>query len=226
MIDLALTAARQAVPVGGIIALGWQPAVALAVYWLESMLLVAIAVESCFRLRDRTSAGAIAEARAAGDEAYADALQSESRTVATAGVNPRDVMLFHFGSMALFGVFFAAIVLILTMNGRIEPIDWTELQDAAGAMAIVIGIGFAVDRLMIPNPGVALVQARVNACNGRWALMWLLGFGGTTAMVFTGRPQIFFQVFAVLKVTWEIWGLLARTFGWKSLKDRAQADLG
>lgn len=225
LIDLVLTFARQALPVGGIFALEWQPPVAIAVYWLESVLLVAIAVELCFRLRNRTSAAAIAEARSAGDEAYADALQAEARMLASAGVNPHDVLLFHGGSMALFGAFFAGILLILTMNGLIEPLDWAELWDAAGVMALVLGVGFTVDRFMLPAPPVAVVQARVNACNGRWALLWLLGFGGTAAIAFTGRPQLFFQVFAVLKMTWETWGLLARTFGWKSLQDRAQVDL-
>ena len=41
VIDLLLTGARQAVPVGGIFALGWQPPVAIAVYWIESVLLAA-----------------------------------------------------------------------------------------------------------------------------------------------------------------------------------------
>ena len=225
VLDLVVTAARQAVPVGGIFALGWQPAVAIAVYWLESVLLVAIAVSLCFRLRAQTSGAAIAEARAAGDDAYADALQAEARTVAAAGVSPRDVLLFHGGSMAVFGAFFAGVLLILTMTGRGEPIDWAELRHAAGGMAIVLGVGFAIDRLVMPAPPVAVVRARVDACNGRWALMWLLGFGGTAAMAFTGRPQAFFQVFALLKATWEIWGLLARTLGWQSQQDRAQADL-
>jgi hypothetical protein len=225
-IHLTLSAARQAVPVGGIFALGWQPAVAVAVYWLESVLLAGLAVALCFRLRARTSAAAIAEARAAGDGAYADALQAEARTLVAAGVNPRDVLVFHWGSMAIFGAFFAGIMLILTMNGRIEPVNWAELPHAAGAMAIVLGIGFAFDRLMIPDPPVAVVQARVDACNSRWALMWLLGFGGTVAIAFTGRPQTFFQVFALLKVTWEVWAVLTRTFGWNSLQDRARADVG
>lgn len=224
IIELVLTATRQAVPVGGIFALGWQPAVAVAVYWLESLLLVAIAVALCFRVRARTSVAAIAKARALGDGASADALQTEARMLAAAGVNPRDVLLFHGGSMALFGVFFTGVLLILTMNGRVEPVDWAELRHAAGVMAVVLGVAFVIDRLMMPDPPVAVVQARVNALNGRWALMWLLGFGGTAAMVLTGRPQTFFQVFALLKMTWEIWGLLARRFGWTSLQDRAQAD--
>lgn len=223
VVDWLLTGARQAVPVGGIFALGWQPPVAVAVYWIESVLLVAVAVELCVRVRTRTSMGAIAEARATGDGAYAETLQAEAQTLARAGVVPGDVLLFHGGSMALFGAFFAGIVTVLTLNGHIAPVDWNELQTAAGGMAIVLGLGFAFDYLMMPDPPVAVVQARVNACLGRWALMWLLGFGGTMVMAFTGRPQTFFMVFAGLKATWEVWALLARTLGWKSLQDRAQA---
>lgn len=207
-IDVVLTGARQAVPVGGIFGLGWQPPVAVAVYWVESVLLVAIAVVLCVRLRARTSEVTIAEARAAGDRAYADALVAEARTHAAAGVNPGDVLLFHGASMAIFGLFFAGIVVMLTLNGRIAPVDWAELRDAASGMAVVMALGFAFDYVVLPDP-----------------LMWLLGFGGLIAMLLTGRPQIFFQVFAVLKVTWEIWGRLARTFGWKSLQERKAAGL-
>ncbi len=203
IIDLVVSGARHAVPVGGIFALGWQPPVAIAVYWVESVLLAAIAAMLCLRLRDDTSGpppdGAL-----------------------TSGLTPRDVLGFHWGSLAIFGLFFTAILFILTMNGHIAPIDWAELRGAVLGMTAVLAVGFAVDALLLPAPTVAAVQARVNACLGRWALMWLLGFGGTMAMMFTGRPQIFFQVFAGLKLTWEAWGLMARTFGWKSLQERGR----
>ena len=203
VIDLLLTGARQAVPVGGIFALGWQPPAAIAVYWIESVLLAAIAAMLCLRLRDNTPGpprdGAL-----------------------TSGLNPRDVLGFHWGSLAIFGLFFTAILFILTMKGHIAPIDWAELRGAVLGMTVVLAVGCAVDALLLPQPDVAAVQARVNACLGRWALMWLLGFGGTMAMMFAGRPAVFFQVFAGLKVTWEAWALLARTFGWTSLQDRAR----
>lgn len=199
VIDFLTTAARQAVPVGGIFALGWQPPVAIAVYWVESVLLVAFAAMLCVRLRDSTSA---ADARAAG-------------------VHPRDVLVFHWGSMAIFGAFFAMLLLMLTLTGRIPPVDWTELQYATGGMALALALGFAFDTLLLPAPSVAAVRSRVDACLGRWMLMWLLGFGGTVAMMISGRPETFFRVFAGLKVTWEAWGLMARTFGWKSLNEQA-----
>lgn len=204
LVEFLTTTARQAVPVGGIFALGWQPAVAIAVYWIESVLLAGIAVMLCIRLRDGAAA-------------------TPPDKLKAAGLTPRDVLLFHWGSMALFGLFFALILTGLALNGRIEPVDWNELQYAAGGMAVVLALGFVIDSVLLPDPTIAAVQARVNACLGRWALMWLLGFGGTVAMAVTGRPETFFRVFAVLKLTWEVWGLMARTFGWTSLQDRAHA---
>ncbi len=221
ILELAVTGLRQSVPVGGLFALGWQPAVALAVYWLESVLLAGVAVAMCYRLRAQTSRAAIAAARAEGDHACASALDAEARRAADAGVNPGDVMLFHWGSLGVFGGFFTGILVILMGNGRIEPLDWAELKDAATAMAVVVGLGFILEWVTAPRPQVALVQARVDACNSRWALLWLLGFGGTLAMALTGRPQVFFLVFAGLKATWEMWGLLTRTFGWKASPGRA-----
>jgi hypothetical protein len=215
LVDLVLTAVRQAVPLGGVFALGWQPAVALAVYWFESLLLVGIAVAHGSRLRSKTSPQAIAKVRAAGDVDHAEALEKEAHAIPSAGINPRDVFIFHAGSMGVFGGFLAGILLILVGNGRIDPIDWSELWRAVGTMVAVLGIGFVFERVTMPVPPVALVRARVDTCNGRWALMWLLGFGGTLAMAFTGRPMVFFQVFAVLKGTWEVWGLLGRALGWK-----------
>ena len=42
-------------------------------------------------------------------------------------------------------------------------------------------------------------------------------------MLYTGRASFFLGLFAGLKLTWEVWGTLARMFGWRSLKDRESA---
>ena len=226
-VDFIATAVRQAVPIGGIFGLGWQPATAIAVYGLESALLAGIAVAACFQLRSRTSAAAIAQSRAAGDLAHAEALQAAQHASRTAGVNPHDVLLFHGSSLAVFGVFFAAILLMMARKGGLaEAFDLAELRHGATTMAIVVASGFALEQLMVPEPGVSAVQSRVNACLGRWSLLWLLGFGGTAMLAFTDRPQRFFQLFAVLTLTWEAWGALARVFGWTSLQDGERARVG
>jgi hypothetical protein len=65
------------------------------------------------------------------------------------------------------------------------------------------------------------VQDRVNGCMQRWGLFWLLGFGGTALMVYTGRPAIFFGLFAALKITFESWARIALALGWKASADAA-----
>jgi len=77
ILELVPTAMRQVVPLNGIFGRDWQPASAIAVYWAESVLLAAIAVVLCLRLKQRISHRAIADARTAGDLEYAAAIEAE-----------------------------------------------------------------------------------------------------------------------------------------------------
>jgi hypothetical protein len=193
------TVARHALPVGGVFARDWHPVTAVAVYWLESVLLVLTA----------TALAALVKRRASMAE------------VRTAGIEPRGVLIFHLGSLFVFGGFLGGVMVILIGNGHIaEPMRWGEVADAATAMAIVIAVGFTFDLWAFKRLTVAGVSARVNGCMARWGLLWMLGFFGTLAMMFTGRPEVFFGLFAGLKVTFESWAQLARFFGWRSVADR------
>jgi Family of unknown function (DUF6498) len=220
LLDLIATAGRQVIPLHGIFADGWQPATAIALYWLESVLLAAVAIVLCWRLQRRTSDRAIAAARADGDDAMAARLELEQQAAREAGVDPRAVLLFHGASLAIFGIFLGVILAMLIQKQHLPPFDWDEFRAAADAMMLVIGVGWAVDLVLSPSMSVAAVQSRVNACLGRWALLWLLGFVGTALLVFTGRPGAFIGLFAILKAIWEGWATLARLFGWTSLQDR------
>ncbi len=127
------------------------------------------------------------------------------------------MLIFHLPSLGMFGLFFAAIFFIASQNGLFEtPLNWTEFRDGATAMLIVVALGFGIEQIFFPATSVDAVRDRVDACTGRWALLWMLGFFGTGMMLFTGRPETLISFFAVLKVTHETWGGLARTFGWKS----------
>jgi hypothetical protein len=222
ILDLIPTTIRQIIPLNGIFAEAWQPSTAIALYWFESVLLAIIAIVLCWRLERRTSNDAIASAHASGDTATADALGAEQRLARDAGIEPRAVLLFHGAGLAIFGVFLGAILLILISKKHLPPFDWEEFRDGADALMLVIAAGFALEMLTFRTMDVAAVQSRVNACLGRWALLWLLGFVGTMLLVFTGRPGAFIGWFAILKATWEGWGTLARLFGWTSLQTRAQ----
>jgi hypothetical protein len=220
ILDLVPTTFRQIIPLNGIFVDGWQPSTAVALYWFESVLLLVVTLVLCLRLQRRTSDHAIAFVRDSGDSAAAAALAAEQEAVRKAGVNPRDVLLIHGASLAIFGGFLGGLLVILIGNQHIAPFNWEEFRDGADAMMLVIAVSFGLEMLTFRSMGVAAVQSRVDAAMGRWALLWLLGFVGTFLLAFTGRASAFFGWFAILKAVWEGWGTLARLFGWKSLKER------
>ena len=200
VIDAIPAVARNIVPLNGIFALNWQPGSAIAVYWVESVLMAAIAVGFCVRLKRQISNEAMTEARAAGALDEAAHIADEQRAARTAGVNPAQVSLFFGVSLAVFGVFIAVILWMLASKGTIDrPFDWEEVTDGTTAIAVVIAIGLAIDLYLLPATSVAAVKERVNACLTRWGLLWTLGFVGTALIVFTGSPGWFLWLFAVLK---------------------------
>jgi hypothetical protein len=225
---LVAAVARHALPVGGVFAADWHPVTAIAVYWVESLLMALGAAALSAIIHRRLSAEVIDEARKSGDAELARTLGSERGDLLAASITPRDVLLFHGGSMLFFGVFLSMVMLILIGNGRIpEPVRWGELRDGATAMLLIAALSFSLDLWSLDRLRAAGVAARVNDCLARWALFWLLGFFGTLAMMVSGRPEIFFGFFAVLKIWFESWARLARFFGWRSLKDRqAEARAG
>ena len=221
ILDLVPTTLRQFIPLNGIFAEGWQPSTAVALYWFESVLLLVITAVLCWRIRRRSSDDAIALARDSGDSAAADALAAEQAAARKAGIDPREVLIFHGGSLAIFGGFLGGLLLILIGNGHIPSFEWEQFRDGADAMMLVVAVSFGLEMLSFRGMSVAAVQSRVDACLGRWGFLWLLGFVGSFLLAFTGRASAFFGWFAILKAVWEGWGMLARVFGWKSLNDRA-----
>jgi hypothetical protein len=222
VLDLIPTTIRQYIPLNGIFADGWQPSTAIALYWFESLLLVVVAAVLCWRIQRRTSDDAIASAQESGDHTAAEALTAEKHLAKKAGLDAQAVLMFYGGSLFVFGGFLGGILLILTGNKHLPPFDWQEFRDGADAMMLVIAFGFALEMLTFRSMNVAAVQSRVNACMGRWALLWLLGFVGVFLLAFTGRPSAFIGWFAILKAVWEGWGMLAGLFGWRSLQERAE----
>jgi len=194
------TVARHAVPLGGLFGRDWHPVVAIVVYWLESVLLALATAGLCALMMRRT----------------------RSSEVDKAGIHPRDVLIFHLGSLLVFGGFLAGVLIILIGNGHVEgPIDVRQVREGALAMLAVVAAGLVIDLWRFEAFTVDEVRARVDACTARWGLFWLLGFFGTILMAVTGRPAIFLGFFGVLKITLESWARVARVFGWRSVKERS-----
>lgn len=224
ILELIPTSVRQFIPLNGIFADGWQTSTAIALYWYESLLLVLIAGALCWMQRRRTSDEAIAAAERDGDSEGAAALLAQQQAAKRAGINPTDVLLFYGGSLGVFGGFLGGVLFILTANKHLPPFEWQQLGDGAKWMTLAVAGGFAVELLMFPAMSVTAIRSRVDACMGRWALLWLLGFVGTIVLASTGRASAFLGFFAILKAVWEGWGMLARLFGWKSVQERAEAN--
>jgi hypothetical protein len=197
--DLLTTVGRQAVPLSGVFAWHWQPVSAIAVYWLESLLLALVAVLLCALVRRRSSPEAVKEA----------------------GIDPKEVFAFHVGGILIMGIFVAMVLVILIGNGRLDQrFEWREFRDGAAAVAAIVAIGLVIDLWGWRAMTVPAVRARVDACMSRWALFWLLGFFGVGLTMLTGRGWVFIAVFGGLKLVWEVWAALARVFGWQSLAER------
>jgi uncharacterized protein DUF6498 len=225
--ELLSTIGRQAVPLDGLFDKNWQAVSALAVYWFESVLLALVALALCALMKRRTSELAAHEARAAGAEAEARAIDTEREELRKASIHPRDVALLHVGSLLVFGAFFTLLMVVMIGNHLIEErFVWSEFRDGAAGMLIAVGAGFTIDLWRFPTLSVDAVAARVNACLARWGLFWILGFFGTAVMVFTGRAAFFLGLFGGLKLIWEVWATLARMFGWKSLQEQRASRPG
>jgi uncharacterized protein DUF6498 len=215
--ELLSTIGREAIPLDGLFDKHWQAVSALAIYWFESVLLALVAVALCALLKRRSSEQAAWTARREGAEDVARHMDAEREAFRKASINPKDVAVFHVGSLFVFGAFFTMLLIVMIGNHLIEQrFVWSEFRDGAMAMLIAVGVGFAIDLWRFPNVSVDAVAARVNACTARWGLFWILGFFGTGVMVFTGRASFLLGLFGGLKMTWEVWGTLARMFGWKS----------
>ena len=60
--EFVATAARHALPVGGIFGRDWHPATAIVVYWVESVLLAIVAASLCALVQRRASPTEVAKA--------------------------------------------------------------------------------------------------------------------------------------------------------------------
>ncbi len=199
------TVARHAVPIGGVFGRDWHPATAIAVYWVESVLLVLATAALCALFARRTPPS----------------------DVYRAGIEPGSVLTFHLGSLMVFGGFLGGVMLIMSGNNHFDrPISWGEIRSGAEIMLVVVSVGFVLDLWRFDSVTLASMRARVDACTVRWALFWMLGFFGSLVIGITGQAALFFGFFSGLKITFESWATLARIFGWQSLKDRAASASG
>jgi hypothetical protein len=208
------TVARHAVPLGGIVGLEWHPVTAITVYWLESLLLALGVIALCALLKRRGWSDMRGAASRRGDEETVRAIDAELEALRVANLDPRSGVAVLIGGLGIVGGFLGGLMIIMVANRHIEePVPWPEVGEAVAAMAIIVAVTFLFDLWSFGGMSVADVRARVDACLARWALLWILCFVGTIMLVWSGRPALFFGLFAVLKITFEVLGRLEKYLG-------------
>ncbi len=176
----------QAIPAGGVYLASWATGSALALYWVESVLLLLATLVLVARSPKAPSSGEIPKWR--------------------------EVAIVHGGAYSVFGLFLAGFMLVASENHGISFVA-PDFQAGLPLMALCVAVGLAVDLADLKHRGQGLVSARVEDGNGRFAVFWLVGFFGTLAAVISGRGGALFAVFAGAKTLFEVGRLLASARG-------------
>jgi Family of unknown function (DUF6498) len=207
---LGAAVGTQAVPLGGVLG-GWSPATGLVLYWAEAVLGVLLALAMVWLYRRRISDPRQDEAVGPpGSPAAEAALRTRLTDLARANLRPHDIAIFYGGSLAIFGAFFAGIMLILSHNHGVAVPSLAELQSGLPPLVGFAVLGFLLDLRGLGRRPASFVAARVDAGAARWAMLWAVGFFGTILMAVSGRPTMIFLVFAALKTLYEVGVALER----------------
>ena len=208
-----MTTLRQWIPLGGVLQLGWHPLSALIIYWLEAVVLAAIAAWSIALVERRSNPDRQRAARQRGQHDLARQFADERAFLKQAQLNSRQFFSFQAFTLFAFALFFAGVLTVLLGNGHVSPPDnpW-EVLDGAKKMLVIVGIGLVFDLFVFDLP-VQSVQARAQGCLTRFLFFWILGFFGVITMAITGKPTTFFPFFAGLKATFEVLGTINQVFG-------------
>jgi hypothetical protein len=195
----------QAIPLGGVLGFGWGTATGLALYWVESLLLVIGTVVLIVLLRRQVDPRP-------GEEAAQRAERGRRREEANRWkLKAGDVFGFHFVSVLGFGFFLGGVVFMVTRGAVAEAFDAEAFERGLLGMVACVGLGVAADAWRIETLPVAVLGARVQGLMRRWLFLWLVGFVGAAAVGLFGAPLAVFAVFGVLKALFELLALAERT---------------
>ena len=200
----------QALPLGGALG-GWSAATGLVFYWAEAVLGLVLAIAMVVLYRWRIADPRLDAAIGPPGSPEAEAARLARLTdFQRANLRPSDIAIFYGGSLAIFGGFFAGILLILSENRGLAPPSLAELRSGLPPLVAFAVLAFLLDLRGLGRRPAAFVSARVDAGAARWAMLWAVGFFGSFLMAITGRPDAIFLLFAALKTLYEVGVALER----------------
>lgn len=202
----------QSVPLGGVLAADWTPATGLALFWIESVALAFAAAGLAALLhwdarRRASRPGAAEHAR------HEHAAPRRLDEVVRAHIRPKDILAFHVVSYVAFGIFLSGVLYMISQNTGGVHVNLDALLWGGAAVVGFVIVGAIVDAVDFRTLPTATVVARVDACSGRWAMFWVLGFFGPILIAVFGKPLLIFALFGGLKALWEIARLVPRQPG-------------
>lgn len=206
-LPLAQALGLNAIPLVGVFGIGWSSSTALALYWLENVfgaLLVAKRIEIH---RERTELAGHWRRHFKEDASEVDP---------TVRGGERTFLSEFRGTSTIFNLahgFFLALLLFLFLP-QADPtlrVDFRALIGGAAILAVLLLVGFWIDRPKIASWKFAEIRDLAKRSMGRTVLVHLTIIFGVFATAPLNQPRAFFAVFAALKVTTDLLRALAES---------------
>jgi len=193
----------NAIPVAGIIGDWWSSGTALALYWIESVLVIGLmAARIVLHRRWTHKAGHWRKAKVT--------LQSDRPR----GLQPKGSFLGSYLQVAItftvaHGIFLGMLLFMLTMN---RPdlgvlVDPGSLEIGTAAIVVFLAVGFLVDVPSLAQRPFRWLERLVERSLGRVVVLHLVIIFGMVGLALTDSPMGLLGVFAGFKALVEIGGI-------------------
>ena len=195
---IGIVLVTNAIPLYGVLRLGWSATNVLVMYWLENLL---VAVVTCLRIAAHRQLTHMRGHWRAGQ------LGSSSN-----GKPSRAGLLGEYATVAFVftlahGVFVAVIALLLAGKHPDDPLwrfSWGALRQGALMLCLVLAAGFAADLPGMRSRSFAWIKAQVQQRVGRVLVLHLAIIFGMAAMAATDSPLGILYVLIGLKTLWDV----------------------
>lgn len=198
LVAIGIVLVTNAIPVYGVLRLGWSVANVLVMYWLENLL---VAVFTCLRIAAHRQ---LTHKR--GHWRSGQLGSSSNGRPSKAG------MLGEYATVAFVftlahGVFVAVIALLLASKHPDDPLwrfSWGAFRQGALMLSLTLAAGFAADLPGMRSRSFAWIKAQVQQRMGRVLVLHLAIIFGMAAMAATDSPLGILYVLIGLKALWDV----------------------
>lgn len=199
----------SSVPVVGTFAAGWSAATALALYWCENLLGALLVAVLIARHRGLTRKRGHWRAQLGSSSRSTVKTPGRKRRTPTATVSGYRSFLSEFLTLALVfnlahGLFLGLLLGVFLPKEGAAPLNPGALRNGLLVMALFLAAGFLFNLARLRNQPFAWLRRTAQLSLGRMALIHLTIIFGVFLAAWTGRPDRFFLVFALLKLAADV----------------------